>query len=139
MNAASLDESRLGDVKERPDVPASSPVGYATHTGQPPEPGPGRHPHEERLGLIVERMAGDEVRGADLQHEVAEQAIARGTCAGLRHGSGPTIRPDQEVVRQAEPLGRNGDRLGLRPGAQPHSVIDGRDLDPGSVADALPP
>ncbi len=98
----------FGDIQQRPHDDEVAANGSASHRRKPRKTAAARQAHQERLGLIVQRMRGQNADRARLARGLREQRVAR-----LARGRGNSARrfcagPAHRRVRDAE---RGGELL----------------------------
>ena len=112
------DQAGLGNGEQRADQMTRSPPAPARrpprHPAQARQPAAPRQPEQHRLGLIVERVRGEDVPRAGLARRLAEQPIARVARrlldAGLRLPAGPAQRAVLDLERSWRASSRQAPR-----------------------------
>ncbi len=107
------------------DHPAAD--GARCHAGEPGHAGSAHEAEQHGLGLVVERVGGGDVGGADVPRAADEEVVAAMARALLQAGRGLGAVPGQQVVRQAEGVGGAGDGFGLGARLRAQPVVDGGD------------
>ena len=119
------DELRFRNVQQRPRQPHAFALGLARHRRETGDAAAAQHPHQQRLGLVVAGMRGQDVRGAARPRGLRQQPIARragrGRQSRVRFGAGPAQRAVRQIERSCETL--DVARLARGFGAQ--AVVDG--------------
>ena len=97
-----------------------------------------RQPHQQRLGLIVACVSGENGSDSVGGHLLGNQSIARATrrCQDARLWLG--AGPDENFVLQSEALRLFGNRAGLGGGRGPKAVIHGQDNVRGRIGIPAP-
>ena len=118
------DQPRFRNVEQRPHDDDARAFGLARHGREAGQPAATRQTKEDRFGLIVERVCGQNMTRADARGFLAEEFIAcaarRILQAGLRLCAAPAQCPVRHVKLAAKP--RHRPRLARRFLAQ--AVID---------------
>ena len=129
-NAAGLQrcaQARLRGVEQRARQPQGAQTRGRRNGGKAVEAAAAGKPHQQRLGLVVEGVGGEECGQPPRACEVAHQPVAGLAGSGLQAGLRLGPRPHEGGVAEAELGGVAGDRLGLGGGLRAQAVVDGED------------
>ena len=86
--AAGRDEANLGHIEQGAEMQDAIAVDHRRHAGQPGGTRAAHQAEQHGLGLIVARMGGREMRGADPLRAINQQGIAMMTSPLLQAGCG---------------------------------------------------
>ena len=122
---------RAGGVQERPEQDRRGGEGpSARHPRQPAEAGPSHDPVQDRLGLVVLRMADGHPRRTPGAGDLGQPGIAGPTRIGLEVPRAPRP-PVPQVDRQPQAVGEPRHELRVRPrGLAPYPVVEVRHREP---------
>ncbi len=99
---ADADQRRFPYVEQGPQQAQRAKSRDRRHAGKTRDAGAPRQAEENRFGLIVGVMGGDDGAGADGARAIRKQAVARLTRPLLDAGRGLFARPGQQMMRKTQ-------------------------------------